>query len=60
MHLRSGTLYWPAVSPKRAVATQSSRRRRVDALTIGAGVTGALAAYVLSRAGARVAIIDKR
>lgn len=60
MHLRSGTLYWPAVSPKRVVATRSPRRRRVDALIIGAGVTGALAAYVLSRAGARVAIIDKR
>lgn len=60
MDLRSGTLYWPAVTPRRAVAARSPRRLGVDALVIGAGITGALAAYTLTKAGASVAIVDRR
>lgn len=60
MDVRSGTLYWPTTTSRSAIPTRSPRRIRVDALIIGAGITGALAAHALSSAGARVAIIDRR
>lgn len=36
------------------------RRRTFDVLVIGAGITGALVSYELSKSGLRVAIVDRR
>ena len=60
MNLRSAQPYWPSTLRRPSFAKKHSRRRGVDVLIIGAGITGALAAYELSKAGAKVAIIDRR
>lgn len=60
MDLRSGRLYWPTTCPRPRLVSTPPRRLKVDALVLGAGITGAFAAFELSRKGASVAVIDYR
>jgi len=60
MDLRSDRPFWPTTCRRPRFDRASSRAIRVDALIVGAGITGALVAYELSKAGASVAIIDHR
>jgi len=63
MDLHSGDLYWPRTcSPLRAGRRPGVSRTRVegDVLIIGGGITGALAASELTRAGRRVIVADRR
>ena len=60
MDLRSERPYWPSTCRRPRLRSSLSRRGRVDVLIVGAGVTGALVAYALAKAGARVAVVDNR
>jgi glycine/D-amino acid oxidase-like deaminating enzyme len=60
MNLKSARPYWPTTSRRPAFTPVQQPKFGVDALIIGAGITGALCAYELSKAGASVAIIDRR
>lgn len=60
MNLRSAHPYWPTTSRRPSFRQAPRRRVRVDVLIVGAGITGALVAYELTRAGATVAIVDRR
>lgn len=58
--LRSSHLYWPLTAPIPKLGSRPGRRLDVDVLIVGAGITGALAAHELTKAGATVAIADSR
>jgi glycine/D-amino acid oxidase-like deaminating enzyme len=60
VRLKSGNLFWPRTA--RAVPGEAPPRGhlRCDVLVIGAGISGAMAAYHLARAGARVIVVDRR
>ena len=60
MDLRSGSLFWPTTCRRLVLRSASLRERAVDVLIVGAGVTGALVAYELTKAGASVAVVDSR
>lgn len=60
MDLRSSNLYWPTTCRRPRLGGVRARKRKVDTLVIGAGITGALVAYELTKAGTSVAIIDER
>lgn len=60
MDLRSQGLYWPTTTRRPPLTFDPQRRMKVDVLIIGAGITGALVAYELTKAGAKVALIDRR
>lgn len=60
MKLRTGKPLWlaPRITPLRR--TRLSRPQECDVAIIGAGITGALVAYELLKAGLKVVMIDKR
>jgi glycine/D-amino acid oxidase-like deaminating enzyme len=61
MDLKSGELYWPRLAGERTEHFEPpDRDRQCDVAVIGGGVTGALSAYHLARAGARVVVLDRR
>lgn len=60
MDLRSDNLYWPSTCRRPGLRATVPRKLKVDALIVGAGITGAFVAYELTKAGASVAIIDVR
>lgn len=60
MDLRSDRPYWPTTCPRPVLLRAGRRGIRVDMLIVGSGITGALAAYELTKAGARVAVVDSR
>ena len=61
MDLKSGELYWPRLAGARAEHYEPlDRDRQCDVAVIGGGVTGALSAYHLARAGASVVVLDRR
>lgn len=60
MDLRSDRPYWPRTCRRPSLASARSHRVHVDALIVGAGVTGAFVAYQLIEAGASVALLDRR
>jgi glycine/D-amino acid oxidase-like deaminating enzyme len=60
MALRSGFSYWPLRNGLLATYPSLDRDETADVTIIGAGITGALAAYELTHAGANVVVVDKR
>ena len=61
MDLKTGELYWPHVGGTRSERYEPlDRDRQCDVAVIGGGVTGALAAWHVARAGAGVVVLDRR
>lgn len=60
MDLRSGCAYWLLSNGLLASYPRLTRDESVDIAIIGAGITGAAAAYRLARAGAHVVVVDRR
>jgi glycine/D-amino acid oxidase-like deaminating enzyme len=61
MDLKTGKLYWPRLPGARFDPyARLDRDVRCDVAVIGGGVTGALAAWHLARAGAGVVVLDRR
>lgn len=60
MDLRSDRLYWPTTCRRPRLSSTAARKLQVDVLIVGAGITGALVAYELVKAGAIVAVVDRR
>lgn len=60
MNLRSGAAFWPIRNGLIKAYPGMTHDERADVLVIGAGITGALVAYRLTRAGASVVVVDKR
>jgi glycine/D-amino acid oxidase-like deaminating enzyme len=61
MDLKSGELYWPHLAANNTERYPPlDRDRRCEVAVIGGGVTGALCAWHLSRAGASIIVLDRR
>jgi glycine/D-amino acid oxidase-like deaminating enzyme len=60
MDLRSGAAFWPLKNGLIRAYPPIERDEVADVAVIGAGITGALAAYRLTMAGANVVVLDKR
>ena len=59
MDLHTGTPYWLVRSGLVQTYPRLRHDARADVAVIGAGVTGALCAYMLARAGADVVVVDQ-
>ena len=60
MDLRTGFAYWPLRNGLLASYPRLDRDESADVTIVGAGITGALAAYELTHAGADVVVVDTR
>lgn len=60
MDLRSGSPYWLVKNGLIAAYPALSRNEVCEVAVIGAGITGAMTAYLLARAGVDVLVLDKR
>lgn len=60
MDLVSDNLYWPTTCGRIKPSQALPRRVRCDALVIGSGITGAMAAYHLTEIGASIEVVDRR
>jgi glycine/D-amino acid oxidase-like deaminating enzyme len=60
MDLRSGCTYWPALTPDAPRYGPLGRDLACDVAIVGGGITGALAAYHLTRHGLHVVLLDRR
>src|SRR6476620_7623721 len=60
MDLKSGTLFWPDRDGRLGHHPRLRNDLRCDVAILGAGLTGALAAYTLSAEGFDVVVLDKR
>ncbi len=60
MDLHSGAAFWPLKNGLLHSYPAIDRDEQGDVMVIGAGVTGALTALHLARAGANVVVLDKR
>jgi glycine/D-amino acid oxidase-like deaminating enzyme len=58
MDLHTGTPFWPARNGTMPSYPHLDQDARADVAVIGSGITGALAAYELTRAGADVIVIE--
>src|SRR5271156_509729 len=58
--LRSSMPVWMAYPRRIPTTKQLSRDLKTDILVVGAGISGALVAYTLTREGHQVAVIDRR
>jgi len=59
LNLRSGPTYWEMQTPPAALPDHPLESCDADVAIIGAGITGSLIAERLSRAGLRLAVIDR-
>jgi glycine/D-amino acid oxidase-like deaminating enzyme len=60
MDLRTGCAFWVLKNGLLASYPRLTRDLAADVVVIGAGVTGAVVAYELTRAGANVVVVDRR
>lgn len=60
MDLTSGSLFWPTTCLRMPEAAPLRADTRCDVLVVGAGITGALMAVELARAGLGVVVVDRR
>ena len=58
--LRTGTPFWVKTAHSAVRAGQHLPRERFDLIVVGAGISGALVAEALTRAGKSVLILDRR
>lgn len=59
MDLRTGLPFWPIKNGLLASYPSLDRDERAEFAIVGSGISGALAAYELSRAGADVVVLDR-
>lgn len=59
MNLHEGRLYWPEITDIKEVKTIAYPSKDRQVLVVGSGMSGALSAYRLAKAGYKVLIIDK-
>jgi glycine/D-amino acid oxidase-like deaminating enzyme len=60
MDLRSGHPFWPVIDPSQPRYPALTKDVTCDVCIVGAGVSGAMAAYELARAGLKVVVADRR
>jgi glycine/D-amino acid oxidase-like deaminating enzyme len=60
MDLRTGHAFWPLRDGLLHTYPALTHNERTEIAIVGAGITGALAAYELTAAGADVVVVDKR
>jgi glycine/D-amino acid oxidase-like deaminating enzyme len=60
MKLKTGKPLWPALSPPLVTVIPLQHDLRCEAVVLGAGVTGAMAACELAGAGIETVVIDRR
>jgi glycine/D-amino acid oxidase-like deaminating enzyme len=60
MKLKMGNPLWPALSRPRVTAIPLQHNLRCEAVVLGAGVTGAMAACELAAAGVETVVLDRR
>lgn len=60
MDLRTGTPVWQAFRVRGVATTALPRNLETDVLVVGAGISGAIVADLLSERGLSVAIVDRR
>lgn len=60
LDLRTGTPVWDAYEPKKVPEHSLTRDIKTDVLVVGMGISGAMAADLLSDHGLDVALIDRR
>jgi glycine/D-amino acid oxidase-like deaminating enzyme len=60
MDLRDGRAFWPTKNGLLNAYPALERDVKTDVAVVGAGITGALVAYALSRAGLGAVVLDKR
>ncbi len=60
MDLKGGNLLWPALTPRREAYPALEQSLDCEVLVVGAGITGAMAAWHLAKAGADVMVVDRR
>lgn len=60
MDLKSGCLFWPQLDGEARHYAPLREDRDCDVAVIGGGITGAMSAYHLTRAGLRVVLLDRR
>ncbi|HEY7090176.1 MAG TPA: FAD-binding oxidoreductase [Tepidisphaeraceae bacterium] len=60
MDLKSGCLYWPAISPSSPRFDPLDQDIQCDLAIIGAGITGALVAFHFAEAGVDAVVVDRR
>lgn len=60
MDLRTGCAFWVLKNGLLATYPRLTHDIAADVVVIGAGITGALVAYELTRAGANVVVVDRR
>ncbi|MCC6909741.1 MAG: FAD-binding oxidoreductase [Phycisphaerales bacterium] len=58
--LHSGHLYWPTRSRSAPLEPAALAPAQLDAVILGAGITGAFVAHALARAGVSVGVLDAR
>mgnify|MGYP002712078518 CR=1 FL=1 len=59
MKLHKGGLFWPANTKDVKINLHTNLSENTDVLVVGSGMSGALSAYELSKAGYKVTIIDQ-
>ena len=59
MKLHKGKLFWPAHTDDMAIETHNNLTDNIDILVVGSGMSGALSAYELAKAGYRVTLIEQ-
>lgn len=60
LDLRTGTTAWEAADPEPIDAAPLHCDIKTDVIVLGGGITGALGAYHLARAGVGVVVLDRR
>jgi glycine/D-amino acid oxidase-like deaminating enzyme len=60
MKLKSGCMFWPAMDGAAEAHPPLERDLTREVVVVGGGISGALAAYFLARAGVGVALVDRR
>lgn len=60
MKLHTGRLYWPEISKTKDLKSHKIlKENHNDILVVGGGMSGSLSAYVLSKAGYKVTLVEK-
>lgn len=59
MKLHKGNLFWPANTEDIFLEIHNNFQTNTDVLVVGSGMSGALSAYELSKAGYKVTLIDQ-
>ena len=59
MKLHKGNLFWPANTENISLEIHNNFEPNKDVLVVGSGMSGALSAYELSKAGYKVTMIEE-